>query len=167
MFELQTQCQAASYLQTLITPYTPARHLRSASSGKLTVPSLRAPGSRCSRSRLFSVLTPRWWNDLPQLWEFLRSLWMDVIEIGLDAQGLITGNLRTVQCADRSRWAKDNQGAGLKTPAGGEEEPPRKDSAGLFRSNPQRPRVPNATKSTCSRLAPNHGRECRSRGAQG
>ncbi|KAJ8372782.1 hypothetical protein AAFF_G00277250 [Aldrovandia affinis] len=51
---------------SLITPYTPARPLRSASSGKLTVPSLRAPGSRSSRSRLFSVLTPRWWNDLPQ-----------------------------------------------------------------------------------------------------
>ncbi|KAJ8402751.1 hypothetical protein AAFF_G00364230 [Aldrovandia affinis] len=40
--------------------------LRSASSGKLTVPSLRAPGSRSSRSRLFSVLIPHWWNDLPQ-----------------------------------------------------------------------------------------------------
>ncbi|KAJ8399481.1 hypothetical protein AAFF_G00411930 [Aldrovandia affinis] len=34
---------------TLITPYTPARPFRSTSSGKLTVPSLRAPGSRSSR----------------------------------------------------------------------------------------------------------------------
>ncbi|KAJ8385093.1 hypothetical protein AAFF_G00193140 [Aldrovandia affinis] len=40
--------------------------LRSASAGKLTAPSLRAPGSCSSRSRLFSVLVPRWWNDLPQ-----------------------------------------------------------------------------------------------------
>ncbi|KAJ8404634.1 hypothetical protein AAFF_G00334970 [Aldrovandia affinis] len=43
---------------TLITPYTPARPLRSTSSGKLTAPSLRAPGSRSWQSRLFSVLTP-------------------------------------------------------------------------------------------------------------
>ncbi|KAJ8411997.1 hypothetical protein AAFF_G00142640 [Aldrovandia affinis] len=50
---------APPYLQTLITSYTPARPLRSTSSGKLTVPSLRAPGNRSSRSRLFSVLTPR------------------------------------------------------------------------------------------------------------
>ncbi|KAJ8408913.1 hypothetical protein AAFF_G00247310 [Aldrovandia affinis] len=57
---------APPYLQSPITPYTPARPLRSASSGKLTAPSLRVPGSRSSRSRLFSVLTPCWWNDLPQ-----------------------------------------------------------------------------------------------------
>ncbi|KAJ8409793.1 hypothetical protein AAFF_G00218520 [Aldrovandia affinis] len=57
---------APPYLQSLITPYIPARPLRSASSGKLSAPSLRLPGSRSSQSRLFSVLTPRWWNDLLQ-----------------------------------------------------------------------------------------------------
>ncbi|KAJ8366782.1 hypothetical protein AAFF_G00342360 [Aldrovandia affinis] len=57
---------APPYLQSLITPYNPPRPLRSASSGKLTAPSLWAPGSRSSRSRLFFVLVPRWWNDLPQ-----------------------------------------------------------------------------------------------------
>ncbi|KAJ8383608.1 hypothetical protein AAFF_G00216810 [Aldrovandia affinis] len=65
---------APPYLQTLITPYTPARPLRSTTSGKLTVPSLRAPGSRSSQSHLFSVLTPRWWNDLPQLVRTAESL---------------------------------------------------------------------------------------------
>ncbi|KAJ8415237.1 hypothetical protein AAFF_G00009350 [Aldrovandia affinis] len=49
-----TRGTAPSYLQTLITPYTPARPLRSASSGKLTIPSLRAPGSHSSRSPLLS-----------------------------------------------------------------------------------------------------------------
>ncbi|KAJ8387637.1 hypothetical protein AAFF_G00151870 [Aldrovandia affinis] len=44
---------APPYPQSLITPYTPPRPLRSASSGKLTAPSLRAPGSRSSRSHLF------------------------------------------------------------------------------------------------------------------
>ncbi|KAJ8372143.1 hypothetical protein AAFF_G00294270 [Aldrovandia affinis] len=48
--------------------------LRSASAGRLTAPSLRAPGSRSSRSRLFSVLVPRWWNDLPQLVRTAESL---------------------------------------------------------------------------------------------
>ncbi|KAJ8384479.1 hypothetical protein AAFF_G00205000 [Aldrovandia affinis] len=65
---------APPYLQSLITPYTSPRPLRSASSGKLTVPSLRAPGSRSSRSRLFSVLIPRWWNDLPQSVRTAESL---------------------------------------------------------------------------------------------
>ncbi|KAJ8411957.1 hypothetical protein AAFF_G00142240 [Aldrovandia affinis] len=65
---------APPYFQSLITPYTPPRPLRSASSGKLTVPSLWAPGSRSSRSRLFSVLIPRWWNDLPQSVRTVESL---------------------------------------------------------------------------------------------
>ncbi|KAJ8386055.1 hypothetical protein AAFF_G00177440 [Aldrovandia affinis] len=65
---------APPYLQSLITPYTPPRPLRSASSGKLTVPSLRAPGSRSSRSRLFSVLIPCWWKDLPQSVSTAESL---------------------------------------------------------------------------------------------
>ncbi|KAJ8393536.1 hypothetical protein AAFF_G00060090 [Aldrovandia affinis] len=50
------QRYCSPYLQSLITPYTPSRPLRSASAGRLTAPSLRAPGSRSSRSRLFSVL---------------------------------------------------------------------------------------------------------------
>ena len=37
--------------------YTPARPLRSASSGRLKATPL------CARSRLFSALAPRWWND--------------------------------------------------------------------------------------------------------
>ncbi|KAJ8414324.1 hypothetical protein AAFF_G00051940 [Aldrovandia affinis] len=65
---------APPYLQSLITPDTPPRLLRSASSGKLTAPSLWVPGSRSSRSRLFSVLVPRWWNDLPQSVRTAESL---------------------------------------------------------------------------------------------
>ncbi|KAJ8416847.1 hypothetical protein AAFF_G00327250 [Aldrovandia affinis] len=65
---------ALPFLQSLITPYTPPRPLRSAPAGKLTAPSLRAPGSRSSRSRLFSVLVPRWWNNLPQSVRTAESL---------------------------------------------------------------------------------------------
>ena len=56
---------APSYLQPLVKPYTPARALRSATSGRLLPPSLRGPGGRSTRSRLFSVLAPQWWNELP------------------------------------------------------------------------------------------------------
>ncbi|XP_061103740.1 uncharacterized protein LOC133132363, partial [Conger conger] len=65
---------APHYIQSLITPYSPARPLRSASSGRLTVPSLRAPGGRAARSRLFSVLVPQWWNDLPTTVRTAESL---------------------------------------------------------------------------------------------
>ncbi|XP_061103497.1 uncharacterized protein LOC133132217, partial [Conger conger] len=65
---------APPYIQSLITPYSPARPLRSASSGHLTVPSLRAPGGRAARSRLFSVLVPQWWNDLPTTVRTAESL---------------------------------------------------------------------------------------------
>ena len=56
---------APSYLQAMVKPYTPARPLRSATSGRLVTPSLRGPCGRSTRSRLFSVLAPRWWNELP------------------------------------------------------------------------------------------------------
>ncbi|XP_068583396.1 uncharacterized protein, partial [Cebidichthys violaceus] len=56
---------APSYLQAMVKPYTPARPLRSAASGRLVAPSLRGPGGRSTRSRLFSVLAPQWWNELP------------------------------------------------------------------------------------------------------
>ncbi|XP_061119563.1 uncharacterized protein LOC133142389 [Conger conger] len=65
---------APPYIQSLITPYSPARPLRSASSGRLMVPSLRAPGGRAARSRLFSILVPQWWNDLPTTVRTAESL---------------------------------------------------------------------------------------------
>ncbi|XP_064190187.1 uncharacterized protein LOC135254133 [Anguilla rostrata] len=53
---------APGYIQRIIRPYTPARPLHSATSGHLAPPPLCV----CtSRSRLLSVLAPRWWNDLP------------------------------------------------------------------------------------------------------
>ena len=57
---------APTYLCDMVKPYTPTRSLRSAAAGRLTMPSLKTPGSRSSRSRLFSVLTPEWWNELPE-----------------------------------------------------------------------------------------------------
>ena len=54
---------APSYLQVMVKPYT--RPLRSTTSGRLVTPSLRGPCGRSTRSRLFSVLAPRWWNDSP------------------------------------------------------------------------------------------------------
>ena len=45
-----------------IRPYTPARPLRSTTSGRLAPP---ARHTCTARSRLLSVLAPRWWNDLP------------------------------------------------------------------------------------------------------
>ena len=53
---------APAYIQQLIRPYTPARPLRSATSGRLAPPRRH---TCTSRSRLLSVLAPRWWNDLP------------------------------------------------------------------------------------------------------
>ena len=56
---------APSYLQAMITNHTTTRSLRSASSGQLRPTPLRAPGGSSARCRLFSVLAPRWWNELP------------------------------------------------------------------------------------------------------
>ena len=53
---------APAYIQQLIRPYTPTRPLRSATSGRLAPP---ARHTCTARSRLLSVLAPRWWNDLP------------------------------------------------------------------------------------------------------
>ncbi|KAI1893206.1 hypothetical protein AGOR_G00121310 [Albula goreensis] len=53
---------APAYLRKIVRPYTPARPLCSATSGRLMPPPL---WSCTSRSRLLSVLAPRCWNDLP------------------------------------------------------------------------------------------------------
>ncbi|XP_060743727.1 uncharacterized protein LOC132857741, partial [Tachysurus vachellii] len=54
---------APSYLKALITPRTAPRTLRSTSTARLVPPSLRVRGKYSTR--LFSVLAPRWWNELP------------------------------------------------------------------------------------------------------
>ncbi|XP_076012079.1 uncharacterized protein LOC143004811 [Genypterus blacodes] len=56
---------APSYLQAMVKPYTPGRSLRSAASRRLAAPALSGPCLRSMRSRLFSVMAPQWWNDLP------------------------------------------------------------------------------------------------------
>ena len=53
---------APAYLSDLITPYTPARSLRSADSNLITANRYRLKG--CGR-RLFSVAGPFLWNKLP------------------------------------------------------------------------------------------------------
>ncbi|MGH0175159.1 UNVERIFIED_CONTAM: hypothetical protein FKN15_001851 [Acipenser sinensis] len=53
---------APSYLQTLISPYTPTRPFCSSCTRRLALPPLRSPASR---ARSFSTLTPQWCNDLP------------------------------------------------------------------------------------------------------
>ncbi|KAK3505666.1 hypothetical protein QTP70_005356 [Hemibagrus guttatus] len=52
-----------SYLKALVTSRTAPRLLRSTSTARLVPPSLREKGRYTSR--LFSVLAPRWWNELP------------------------------------------------------------------------------------------------------
>ncbi|XP_053332074.1 uncharacterized protein LOC128505588, partial [Clarias gariepinus] len=54
---------APTYLSALITPRTAPRCLRSSSTARLIPPFLRDRGRHSSR--LFSVLAPRWWNELP------------------------------------------------------------------------------------------------------
>ncbi|KAK3552410.1 hypothetical protein QTP86_011646 [Hemibagrus guttatus] len=54
---------APSYLKALVTSRTAPRLLRSISTARLVPPSLREKGRYTSR--LFSVLAPRWWNELP------------------------------------------------------------------------------------------------------
>ena len=56
---------APAYIQQLIRPYTPARPLRSATSGRLAPPTHHTCTALHCTSRLLSVLAPRWWNDLP------------------------------------------------------------------------------------------------------
>ncbi|KAF7697414.1 hypothetical protein C0J45_13836, partial [Silurus meridionalis] len=54
---------ARSHLRDLITSHTAPRCLRSSSTAPLVPPSLRMRGKYTSM--LFSVLAPRWWNELP------------------------------------------------------------------------------------------------------
>ena len=56
---------APSYLRSMVSNYTPSRPLRSTSAGRLRPTPVRAPGGSSRRSRLFSVLAPQWWNELP------------------------------------------------------------------------------------------------------
>ena len=57
---------APAYLRALVRPHTPARVRRSTTSnGRLVPPSLRAGKSRSLKTQLFSVMAPRWWNELP------------------------------------------------------------------------------------------------------
>ena len=60
-----TKGMAPPYLASLIAPYKPTRALRSADTGKLEVPSLKTPGQRSARPKLFSLLAPKLWNALP------------------------------------------------------------------------------------------------------
>ena len=60
-----TKGMAPPYLANLIAPYKPSRALRSAEAGKLVVPSLKTPGQRSTRPKLFSLLAPKLWNALP------------------------------------------------------------------------------------------------------
>ena len=56
---------APPYLQTMLKPYTPTRALRSAPAGLLALIPLWEGSSYSAQSKLFSVLAPQWWNQLP------------------------------------------------------------------------------------------------------
>ncbi|XP_036390590.1 uncharacterized protein LOC118781699, partial [Megalops cyprinoides] len=56
---------APAYLHELIQPYTPARPLRSAATGRLAPCMVKAGGARSARHRRFTYITPQWWNELP------------------------------------------------------------------------------------------------------
>ena len=51
---------APTYLNALVRAYVTPRTLRSSSERRLALPPVQA-----RQSRLFSVVVPRWWNDLP------------------------------------------------------------------------------------------------------
>ncbi|TKS64906.1 N-lysine methyltransferase KMT5A [Collichthys lucidus] len=53
---------APGYLSVLLKAHVPTRALRSAHSNRLVVPS---PFTKRGHSKLFSVVVPKWWNDLP------------------------------------------------------------------------------------------------------
>ncbi|XP_056292987.1 uncharacterized protein LOC130208093 [Pseudoliparis swirei] len=61
------------YIRDMVTPYTPARSLRSATANRLVTPALRA---NHSKSRLFAVLAPQWWNELPSDIRAAKSLYI-------------------------------------------------------------------------------------------
>ncbi len=55
-----------SYIQDMVKPYTSTCPLSSASVKRLATPSLHGGHSHHStKSRLFAVLAPQWWNELP------------------------------------------------------------------------------------------------------
>ena len=62
----------------MVKPYTQARARRSASTNRLATPS-QPSGTRYTKAktRLFAVLAPEWWNQLPtdiRTVEFRRTL---------------------------------------------------------------------------------------------
>ena len=65
---------APPYLQSLIDPYSLTRSLRSANTGKLIGPSLKTPGQRSTRSRLFVLLAAKLWNKPPIAFRTADSL---------------------------------------------------------------------------------------------
>jgi hypothetical protein len=58
----------------LCQPYIPTLALRSANSGLLALPPLREASSHSAQSKLFSVLAPQWWNQLPPKVRTVESL---------------------------------------------------------------------------------------------
>ncbi|KAI4887964.1 hypothetical protein NFI96_018256, partial [Prochilodus magdalenae] len=54
---------APPYLMAMVKSRAVPRALRASSTARLDPPSLRTHGRQASR--LFSVLAPRWWNELP------------------------------------------------------------------------------------------------------
>ncbi|KAL7871596.1 hypothetical protein SRHO_G00065790 [Serrasalmus rhombeus] len=54
---------APSYLRSMVKARSVPRDLRASSTARLDPPSSRSQGKHASR--LFSVLAPRWWNELP------------------------------------------------------------------------------------------------------
>ena len=62
---------APSYIQELLTPYTPIRNLRSSSGNLLAVPKSRL---KSRGDAAFAVRAPRLWNDLPEELRLANSL---------------------------------------------------------------------------------------------
>ena len=60
-----TNGSAPAYIQDMVKPYTPTRPLRSASAKLLAAPPQRGRTNHSTKSRLFTVLAPKWWNELP------------------------------------------------------------------------------------------------------
>ena len=53
------------YMQINTYTYLIPQSVRSASANRLAAPSLRGTPSHSTKSRLFAVLAPKWWNELP------------------------------------------------------------------------------------------------------
>ena len=53
------------YIQDMVKPYTHARPPCSASANRFVAPSPRGTASHSTKSGLFAVLAPKWWNELP------------------------------------------------------------------------------------------------------